>query len=113
MGSQHGCRGSTTPISRSAGHHGSGDNLISAAGQNRAGPLGYYTSAGPAYGPLRHCDVSGTISVLEALGQPLPVGVASCIGVDAAGAAVWKLCVRGRDQTGRWVVLHRRFQPAQ
>ena len=75
--------------------------------------LGYYTSAGPAYGPLRYCDVVGAIGVLEDLGQPLSAGMASCIGENAAGVAVWKLSIRGRDMLGRWIVFHRRFMPAE
>jgi hypothetical protein len=72
--------------------------------------LGFFTSAGPAYGPLLRRDVAGTLPVLEALGQPAPIGIAFCTGANAAGVAVWRLSIRGRDLPGGRVVLHRQFR---
>ena len=74
--------------------------------------MGYFTSAGPAYGPMRHCDVTGTIDVREAIDQSSPIGMAFCIGENAAGVAVWRLSIQGRNLPGGRVVLHRRFIPA-
>src|SRR5262249_10850692 len=81
--------------------------------QGRSGePLGSPTSAGPAYGPTRHCDVTGTIDLREAIDQSSPIGMAFCIGENAAGVAVWSLSIRGRNLPGGRVVLHRPFVPA-
>jgi len=74
--------------------------------------LRYFTSAGPSYGPMRHSDVAGTIDVRETIDQSPSIGMAFCIGENAAGVAVWKLSVRGRNLPGGRVVLHRRFIPA-
>jgi hypothetical protein len=74
--------------------------------------LGYFTSAGPAMGVLLRRDVAGTIIVLEDLGGSSPVGMAFCTGENAAGVAVWRLSIGGRDLPGGRVVLHRSFRPA-
>jgi hypothetical protein len=57
--------------------------------------------------------VPDAISVLEALDKPMPIGMALCIGWDAAGRALWELVVHDTDVPGRWVVVDREFQPAQ
>ena len=74
--------------------------------------MGYFTSAGPAIGVLLRRDVAGTISVLQDLGGSSPVGTAFCTGENAAGVAIWRLSVGGRDLPGGRVVLHRSFRPA-
>ncbi len=74
--------------------------------------MGYFTSAGPARGALLLCDVAGTISVLDDLGGSSPVGTAFCTGENAAGVAIWRLNVGGRDVPGGRVVLHRSFRSA-
>jgi hypothetical protein len=61
---------------------------------------------------MRLCDVAGTIDVLEAIDQSSPIGMAFCIGENAAGVAVWRLSIRGRNLPGGRVVLHRRFMLA-
>ena len=78
----------------------------------RRGDLGILHQCRACLRTPRYCDVSGTINVLEALGQPSPVGTAVCIGENAAGVAVWKLSIRERDMLGRWIVFHRGFMPA-
>jgi hypothetical protein len=50
--------------------------------------------------------------VRETIDQSPSIGMAFCIGENAAGVAVWKLSVRGRNLPGGRVVLHRRFIPA-
>jgi hypothetical protein len=60
----------------------------------------YYANAGPARGPLRHGDVPGAIGVLEALDNPMLVGLALCVGWDPDGLALWTLTVRGDDLPG-------------
>jgi hypothetical protein len=72
----------------------------------------YYANTGPARGPLRYGEVPGAIGVLEALGNPMPVGTALCVGWDPAGLAVWTLTVRGDELPGRWHVIDREFRPA-
>ena len=74
------------------------------------GPL--YANADPAHGPLRYGEVPGAIGILEALDEPVPVGMALCVGVDAAGLAVWELVVHDAVVPGRWVVIDREFHPA-
>ena len=74
--------------------------------------MGYFTIAGPANGVLLRRDVAGTITVLEGFGELSPVGIAFCTGENAAGVAVWRLSVGGRDLPGGRVVLHRSFRPA-
>ena len=73
----------------------------------------YFTDAGPDRGPLLYGTVPGAIGVFEALDQPMPIGMALCVGVDAAGRAVWALTIACDDLPGRWVVVDREFQPAQ
>jgi hypothetical protein len=51
--------------------------------------------------------------VLAALDRPMPIGLALCAGVDAAGRALWALSVEGDDLPGRWVIIDREFHPAQ
>ena len=73
----------------------------------------YFTDAGPFRGPLLHGIWPVAISVLEALDKPMPIGQALCVGVDAAGLAVWELVVHDKVVPDRWVVVDREFHPAQ
>jgi hypothetical protein len=73
----------------------------------------YYASAGPALGLLMFGIVLNAINVLEAPNDSVPVGTATCDGLDAAGVAVWRLVVRGAELRGRWIVVDREFRPAQ
>jgi hypothetical protein len=63
-------------------------------------------------GPLKYRDVPGSIGVLEALDQPMPIGQADCITWDENGLAVWALTVGGQPIAGRWVIIDREFRPA-
>ena len=73
----------------------------------------YYANCGPFCGPLVHGIWPDAISVLEALDKSMPIGMALCVGRDAAGYALWELVVHDRDVPGRWVVIDREFRPAQ
>ena len=80
----------------------------------------YFTNVGPERGPVlkdtvpgAKDTVPGAIDVLEALDKPMPIGVALCVGRDAAGGAVWTLTVDDADVPGQWVVIDREFHPAQ
>ncbi len=70
----------------------------------------YFTSAGPSYGALLRRHVGGTIEVLETLDELASVGTAFCTGENAAGVAIWRLSIRGRDLPRGCVVLHRGFR---
>ena len=72
----------------------------------------YFTDAGPFRGPLLHGIWPDAISVLEALDKPMPIGQALCVGVDAAGLAVWELVIHDAIVPGRWIVIDREFHPA-
>jgi hypothetical protein len=63
-----------------------------------------------AAGPVRYRQVPDAIGVLEALDQPMPIGMASEIGRTEGGLAVWRLTVRGADVPGRWVIIDREFR---
>jgi hypothetical protein len=64
-------------------------------------------------GPVKYRDVSGSIGVLDALENHMPIGTATCCGRDFTRLAWWKLKVRGKDLPGLWVIFDRRFIPAQ
>jgi hypothetical protein len=72
----------------------------------------FYANAGPARGPLRHGEVPGSIGVLEAPDNPMPVGRALCVGWDSAGRAVGMLTVHGDELPGRWLIIDGEFRPA-
>jgi hypothetical protein len=72
----------------------------------------YFTSFGPQSGALLYSAAFGAIAVLEALDQPMPIGMALCVSVDAAGRALWTLSIDADDLPGRWVVVDREFHPA-
>jgi hypothetical protein len=54
----------------------------------------------------------GAIAVLEFHDGTEPIGVATCVGVNVKGHALWTLHVRGDDVPGRWIVVDREFHPA-
>jgi hypothetical protein len=70
----------------------------------------YFTNAS-ASGPVRYGQLPGSIGVLEALDQPMPIGMASAIGRTEGGLAVSGLNVEGADVPGRWVIIDGRFVP--
>jgi hypothetical protein len=71
----------------------------------------YFANVGPERGPLLYGTLPGAISVLEALDKLMPIGMALCIGWDAAGRALWELVVHDADVPGWWVVIDREFHP--
>ena len=72
----------------------------------------YFANAGPDRGPIVYGTTPDAIGVIEDLEKPIPVGMALCVGVDAAGRALWTLSVEGQDLPGRWIVEDGEFQPA-
>jgi hypothetical protein len=74
----------------------------------------YFTNFGPRSGALLYNAALGAIGVLEALDKPMLIGMALCVGYDAAGRAQWILSVGGADLSGLWIVVDREFiRPAQ
>ena len=73
----------------------------------------YFSNVCLDRGPIVYDTVTGAIGVLEALDQPLPLGLAMCIGRDAAGCALWGLVVHDEVVPGRWMVVDRQFHPAE
>ena len=71
----------------------------------------YFTSFGPQSGALLYSAAYGAIAVLEARRKRTPIGVATCVGGDVKGQALWTLNVRDADVPGRWIVVDRRFRP--
>src|SRR5262249_53515639 len=72
----------------------------------------YFTNDGPFRGPLLDGIWPEAIDVLETSDQSMPIGMALCVGRDAAGIALWTLHVHGTDVPGRWGVVDREFRPA-
>jgi hypothetical protein len=72
----------------------------------------YFTNAsGP--GRVRYSQRPGSIGVLEALDEPMPIGMASEIGRTEGGLAVWSLHFQGADVPGRWVIVDQLFVPVE
>jgi hypothetical protein len=66
-----------------------------------------------ASGPVRYGQLPGSVGVLEALDKPMPLGIASCIGWEPAGLAVWRLSIDDQDVPGRWIIVDRKFRPVE
>ncbi len=64
-------------------------------------------------GPVKYDQVPGSIGVLEALDQFMPIGEASRRTWDENGLAVWTIRVGRQEIPGRWVIVDREFRPAQ
>src|SRR5271157_235780 len=64
-------------------------------------------------GKIRHGDVPGSIGVLEAPDQFMPIGIASCRTWDGKGLAVWTLRIGDQEIPGRWVIVDREFRPVE
>jgi hypothetical protein len=73
----------------------------------------YFASLGPQSGALLYSAAYGAISVLEAPYKRRPIGVATCVGMDVKGQALWTLNVWGDDVPGRWIVVDRQFRPVK
>ena len=63
-------------------------------------------------GPIRFGDVPGSIGVLDASDQFMPIGEAHCLTWDEKGLAVWTLRIGKQEIAGRWVIIDRQFKPA-
>jgi hypothetical protein len=55
-----------------------------------------------AAGSIRYGQLPGSIGVLEALDQSMPIGIASAIGRTRGGPAVWGRNVHGAAVRGRY-----------
>jgi hypothetical protein len=64
-------------------------------------------------GPVKFRDVPGSIGVLEAPNNLMPIGQALCVTWDENGLAVWTFTIGGQPIAGRWVIIDREFRPAQ
>ena len=72
----------------------------------------YFTNIS-ASGPVRYGQLPGSIGVLEALDQPMPIGIESAIGRTGGGLAVWQLTIDGADVPGQWAIIDGRFVPVE
>ena len=64
-------------------------------------------------GPVKYAQVPGSIGVLEALDQFMPIGEASCTTWNENGLAVWTLRIGKQEIPGRWVIVDRMFLPSR
>ena len=62
-------------------------------------------------GPIRYGDVPGSIGVLAASDQFMPIGEAHCSTWNENGLAVWTLRIGKQEIPGRWVIVDREFKP--
>jgi hypothetical protein len=51
--------------------------------------------------------------VLKAPRDEVPIGLATCVGQDGAGVAIWRLTIHGAELPGGWIVASRKFCPAK
>jgi hypothetical protein len=70
----------------------------------------YYTNAFRK-GPVKYRDVVGSIGVLEAPDNHMPIGIANCLTHDENGIAIWELTVTGDKLSGRWIIVDGEFRP--
>jgi len=63
-------------------------------------------------GPVRYGEVPGSIGVLEAFDNFMPIGEAHCVTWDENGLAVWTLRIGKQEIPGRWIIVDREFKPA-
>jgi hypothetical protein len=63
-------------------------------------------------GPIKYGKLPGSIGVLEAPDNQMPIGQANCKTWDQTGLAVWTLTIGGQQTEGRWVIIDRQFRPA-
>ena len=67
----------------------------------------YSTNFGDA--ALRYGEAPGTIGVLEAPDNHMPIGMAFPIGWTAEGLTLFRLVIGGAEIPGRWVCRARQF----
>lgn len=72
----------------------------------------YYASISRK-GPLLQRDVPGSIGVLEAPDEFIPIGQADPAGPDEDGIALWRLNVHKRPVPGFWRLFDGEFRPAR
>jgi hypothetical protein len=65
-----------------------------------------------ASGPVMHRLFPDDVGVLEAPGRPIPVGIASEVGHDERGRALWRLRIAGSLIPGLWFIVDRTFLAA-
>jgi hypothetical protein len=70
----------------------------------------YYTNL-LVRGAIKHKIVSHPVGVIDSLLGGLPIGVATCVGNDENGLALWILAVNGDRIPGSWVIVDREFRP--
>lgn len=63
-------------------------------------------------GKIRYGDAPGSISVLEAFDNLMPIGEAHCVTWDENGLAVWTLRIGKQEIPGQWVIIDREFRLA-
>ncbi len=61
-------------------------------------------------GPIRYGTVPGSIGVLDAPDQPMPIGEATCRAHDKNGMAVWTLRIGKQEIPGHWIIVDREFR---
>jgi hypothetical protein len=72
----------------------------------------YYTNL-LIRGAIKHRNVTHPVGVIDSLFGGLPIGVATCVGKDENGLAVWILAVNGERIPGLWVIVDRKFRPSE
>jgi hypothetical protein len=72
----------------------------------------YFTDASTR-GRVRWRQLRSPIGVLESLDKPMTIGIATEIGSNHRGAAVWSLYVHRAIVPGRWVIVDGRFVPVE
>jgi hypothetical protein len=66
-----------------------------------------------ATGPVRYGQIPGSLGILDAPDHPMPIGLASGVGWDGDGLAVWRLTIKGVEVPGRWAIIDREFRPVK
>jgi len=73
----------------------------------------YFANIGKS-GPVKYRDLpAGSIGVLEAPDNHMPIGMAFCRTWDMNGLTVWTLTIGAQEIAGRWIIIDRRFRPAE
>jgi hypothetical protein len=72
-------------------------------------PVRYFANLSKR-GPVKYRDVPGSIGVLGAPDEPMPIGQDSCFPWDEKSLAVWRLSIGGQEIEGLWVIIDREFR---
>lgn len=74
----------------------------------------YFASIGPKQGEVRYCVAGDTAKVLSGLASDSrTIGRAVCLGCDDRGRSIWRLTIRGHGHRARWLIVDRKFRPAE